>query len=234
LDDIPRESQLFTVRYRPANAAAWQTGDAIFHLPDQQIATAVKAKVGVANWPDVTPTFAPLGSGLTGLRNGATGEGGLVEAADGARFSAVLHASGTARNAACVYELRGIGLDDHGKTWRPRGVIIGRAGTRFGATEEVSMIRLGDEIMCVDRMDVATTHDPHRSTMLARSSDNGLTWSAAEPEASSSVTPHLVKLEDGVVALVFGTDNFTASRAAALRNSPATRESAMSRNSPIV
>ena len=66
------------------------------------------------------------------------------------------------------------------------------------------MIRLGDEIVCVDRMDQATTHDPHRSTMLARSSDNGRTWSEPERVASSSVTPHLVKLENGVVALVFG------------------------------
>ena len=66
------------------------------------------------------------------------------------------------------------------------------------------MIRLGGEIICVDRMDLATTHDPHRSTMLARSADNGLTWSEPEKVASSSVTPHLVKLENGVVALVFG------------------------------
>ena len=204
LADIPRESRLFTVRYRPANAAAWQKNDGIFDLPDQQIATAVKAKKGVANWSDVTPTFAPLWYGLTGLHDGATGEGGLVEAADGAWLSATLHAGGSKRNAECVYELRCIASTDQGKTWRPRGVIIGRAGTRFGATEEFSMIRLGGEIICVDRMDLATTHDPHRSTMLARSTDNGLTWSEPEKVASSSVTPHLVKLENGVVALVYG------------------------------
>ena len=78
------------------------------------------------------------------------------------------------------------------------------AGTRFGATEEFSLIRLGDELVCVDRMDQATVYDPHRYTMLARSADNGVTWSAPEPVASSSVTPHLVKLENGTVALVFG------------------------------
>jgi len=58
--------------------------------------------------------------------------------------------------------------------------------------------------VCVARMDHATVHDPHRYTMLARSADNGLTWSPPEPVASSSVTPHLIKLGNGVVALVFG------------------------------
>ncbi|MFM8704700.1 MAG: hypothetical protein ACKOHG_12700, partial [Planctomycetia bacterium] len=108
------------------------------------------------------------------------------------------------RNAEVVYELRCIASTDRGKTWRPRGLVIGRGGTRFGATEEFSMIRVGDEIVCVDRLDQATEHDRNRHTVLARSSDNGLTWSEPEKVASSSVTPHLVKLERGVVALVYG------------------------------
>ncbi|MFM9197037.1 MAG: hypothetical protein ACKOWG_15080, partial [Planctomycetia bacterium] len=56
----------------------------------------------------------------------------------------------------------------------------------------------------LDRLDHATEHDRNRHTVLARSSDNGLTWSEPEKVASSSVTPHLVKLERGVVALVYG------------------------------
>ena len=66
------------------------------------------------------------------------------------------------------------------------------------------MVRVGDEIVCVDRMDHSTIHDAHRHTVLARSADSGATWSAPERVASSSVTPHLVSLESGVVALVFG------------------------------
>lgn len=202
--DIPLTARTFTVRYQPAGADAPEVADAVFEMPDLQIAATIKAKTGPATWPDVTPTFSPLYANHTGLYHGATGQEALVEAADGAWLSAVLHWVPTERNASYVIELRCIASTDHGKTWRPRGVIIGRAGTRFGATEEYSMIRLGDEIICVDRMDHATTHDSHRSTMLARSSDNGLTWSQPEPVASSSVTPHLVKLDNGVVALVYG------------------------------
>ncbi len=38
---------------------------------------------------------------------------------------------------------------------------------------------------------------------MARSADNGLTWSTPELVASTSVTPHLVPLANGVVALVY-------------------------------
>jgi len=202
--DMPLAARTFTVRYQPAGADAPQSDDGVFNLPDLQIAATIKAKTGAAVWPDVTPTISALLNGNSGLSHGATGEGGLVEAADGAWLSAVLHYGAMERNSSVVHELRCIASTDHGKTWRARGVIVGRAGTTFGATEEFSLIRLGDELVCVDRMDHATVYDPHRHTVLARSSDNGFTWSASEPVASSSVTPHLVKLDNGIVALVFG------------------------------
>ncbi|MFM9197293.1 MAG: hypothetical protein ACKOWG_16460, partial [Planctomycetia bacterium] len=106
LADIPREARLFTVRHRPAATAAWQSDDGIFELPDLQIGSTIKAKTGLATWPDVSPTFAALAAGITGLHHGATGEGALVEAVDGAWLSAVLHVRGTDRSAEAVHELR--------------------------------------------------------------------------------------------------------------------------------
>ena len=202
--DIPLAVRTFTVRYQPAGADATEVADAVFDLPDWQIGATLKGKTGAAVWPDVTPTFAPLWAGNTGLYHGATGQEALVEAADGAWITAIVHRVATERNAGCFHELHCVASTDHGRTWRGRGVIVGRAGTVFGATEEFSLIRLGDELVCVDRMDHATVHDAHRYTVLSRSADNGFAWSAPEPVASSSVTPHLVKLENGIVALVFG------------------------------
>ncbi len=202
--DIPQSAHTFQVRYQSAGADAPEVADAVFDVPDWQISAVLKGKTAVATWPDVTPTFDPLSHGRSGLFRGATGQEALAEAPDGAWISAIVHHVATERNAGSFHELRCVASTDHGKTWRARGVIVGRAGTVFGATEEFSLIRLGDELVCVDRMDQASAHDAHRHTVLARSANNGFTWSAPEPVASSSVTPHLVKLENGVVALVFG------------------------------
>jgi len=163
-DDIPLAARTFEVRYQPAGADASHVADAVVEVPDWQIAAVLKAKTGPAIWPDVTPTFSPV-EGCQGLM--ASSER-LVEAPDGAWVSAVMHCVATERNSSAFYGLRCIASTDHGKTWRARGVIVGRAGTTFGATEEFSMIWLGDELVCVDRMDHATVYDPHRYTMLAR------------------------------------------------------------------
>ncbi len=203
--DTPLAARTFEVRYQPAGASGpGPAADAVFEVPDWQVAATLKAKTRPAVWPDVAPCFSPLGFAYSGLHQGATGQEALVEAPDGTWVSAIVHWVATERNGSYFCELRCIASADHGRTWEPRGVIVGRAGTVFGATEEFSMTRLGDELVCVDRMDHATVHDAHRYTLLARSVDNGFTWTRPEPVASSSVTPHLVRLENGIVALVFG------------------------------
>ena len=193
--DIPPAARTFEVRYQPAGAAAPQSADGVFDIPDWQVTATLKGKTGDGIWPDVTPVFTPLSFGFTGLHHGAAGEEALVEAPDGAWLSAIVHVVAMARNDRYFGELRCIASRDHGRTWTLRGSILNQRDlTTFGATEEFSMIRLGNEIICVDRTDHATIQDPHRAAVLARSADNGLTWSVPEPVASSSVTPHLVNL----------------------------------------
>lgn len=41
-------------------------------------------------------------------------------------------------------------------------------------------------------------------TLLCRSADNGYTWTKPEKVADSSVTPHVVALDDGIVLLIYG------------------------------
>lgn len=101
---------------------------------------------------------------------------------------------------------------DGGKTWTYRSTVAG------GITEvpygyggdgmEVSLAadKKGD-LYCVMRMDLSsdprTDRDNITDTMLCISRDCGHTWSAPRAIADSSVTPHIIALED-VLLLIYG------------------------------
>ncbi len=205
--DIPAAVRGFEVVHRESPGKPWVVSDGAILFPDLRVARAIKAKSGLSEWPDVKPMFGSLDYALTGLAQGSAVNEALVEAGDGAWVTAILGHSSTDRNARYFAELHCLASLDQGRTWTPRGTIFNqRELSTFGATEEYSFINSGDGIVCVFRTDQCT-YDPLNHTMVtlqARSRDNGLTWSTPEPVASSSVTPHLVKLENGVVALVYG------------------------------
>lgn len=202
--DIPQEARTFLVKSRPAGADAWETHDAMLDMPELNIVAALKAKVGEGIWQDIKPMFSSPTYWQVGLYDGSTGKDGLVEAPDGAWLATVMHHPVMNKNDRTFNELICMASEDKGRTWRMRGGIHARRDlTTFGATEEYSFIRLGDEIVCAWRTDICSK-DPYDGTLLARSSDSGRSWSEPEWVASSSVTPHLVKLDCGAVALVYG------------------------------
>lgn len=202
--DVPTDARVFEVRHWPAGTATPRVADGCFDVPDWSFDATVKAKTGTGMWPDVTPTFAPLMAGNCGLYHGPGGQEALAEAPDGVWLTGLVQRIACERNSYRCNELLCVASADRGRTWLARGTIIPRGKTRFGPANEFAMIRLGGEIICVSRLDHATVYDPHREAVLARSGDHGFTWSAAEPVASTSVTPHLVGLENGIVALVYG------------------------------
>ena len=202
--DIPVDVRGFQVRYKKAGAEEWECHDAVIDAPDLLLAVPVKAKKGDALWPDVPSLWHAMRHSLTGLNKGCTGQECLVEAADDSWLAGVVDHAPTEDSGSDFCKLRCIASTDQGKTWTLRGDIYNdRDMTRFGATEEYSLIRLGNEIVCAYRMDHCS-RDPHDMTLLSRSSDNGMTWSTPVEAAETSVTPHLVRLENGVVALTHG------------------------------
>lgn len=203
-EDIPREARTFLVRHRQPGSGTWETSDAILDMPELNVIAPLKAKVRDGIWQDVKPMFSSPCYWYIGLYDGCTGKDGLIEAPDGSWLSTVMHHPQMDKNDRSFAELICMASEDRGRTWRMRGGIHSRRDlTTFGATEEYSFIRLGNEILCAWRTDICSK-DPHDGTLLSRSSDSGRSWTDPEWAASSSVTPHLVKLDNGVVALVYG------------------------------
>lgn len=94
---------------------------------------------------------------------------------------------------------------DAGQTWQRRGTIADARDLSWGFTEEHALARMPDgDLLCVIRTktsnDAADTH----YLAAARSSDEGRTWTMLAPLAEFSVTPHLLTLGNGTVAVVYG------------------------------
>jgi len=202
--DIPLSARSFERRFRPDRDSEWEIGDARLEIPELRVRAVVKAKKGDALWPDIPPRFSSLHHSFIGLYESPSGHETIAELPDGTWLSVIVNHAPTENNAQHFTELHCMASQDKGKTWQKRGSICDqRELSRFGATPEFSIIQLGDETVCAFRMDYCS-RDPHDETRLARSTDGGMTWSYPEAVAESSVTPHLVKLDNGVVALVYG------------------------------
>lgn len=97
---------------------------------------------------------------------------------------------------------------DGGHTWTIRGTIgIRDTDVDFGYTEENSLAIAPDgSLLVVMRTEHCVPKEVERmtGTMYSRSADNGFTWTKPAAITDSSVTPHLVTLENGVIAFVYG------------------------------
>lgn len=100
---------------------------------------------------------------------------------------------------------------DKGITWTKRGTVASDKNMKYGYSGDgnemtLAYLKNGD-LLCAMRMDVSIHPDvekPVCDTMLARSKDNGYTWEKPFSVSDSSVTPHVISLENGVVAVVYG------------------------------
>jgi len=98
--------------------------------------------------------------------------------------------------------------EDGGHNWYIRGEIsVLDPEVAFGYTEENSMILAPDgSLIVVMRTEhcVPKEIEPRTSAMFSRSTDGGYTWEKPVPITDSSVTPHLVRLDNGIIAFVYG------------------------------
>jgi hypothetical protein len=94
---------------------------------------------------------------------------------------------------------------DAGRTWAQRGVIADGRDWSWGATNETALALMPDgDLLCVIRTKSSNEAADTHCLAAARSSDQGRTWTMLPPLAEFSVTPHLLTLENGTVAVVYG------------------------------
>lgn len=96
---------------------------------------------------------------------------------------------------------------DKGRTWQKRGMVADNTELTTdgysGDEHEIRRMPNGD-LYCVMRTEMGSDLELSRYLAAARSTDNGATWSVPEAIAPFSVTPHLLVLENGMAAVVYG------------------------------
>jgi len=97
--------------------------------------------------------------------------------------------------------------EDGGCTWRPRGMItrnLPQASWGYGAGEQSLALMPNGDLLCVMRTKMSNQMQDTHHLAAARSTDGGRSWVALPPISEFSVTPFLVPLENGAVALLYG------------------------------
>ena len=96
---------------------------------------------------------------------------------------------------------------DRGRTWTRRGVIADdtdQTTDGYSGAEHSLQIMPNGDLYCVMRTEMGDHKDSTQYLAASRSTDNGFTWSKPQEIAPFSVTPIMMTLANGTVALVYG------------------------------
>ncbi len=136
---------------------------------------------------------------------------GVTELADGTIVALTFGQNPDVCDRYCpdVYLLQST---DKGLSWQFRGTVASSAdevpyGYSGDGTEASLTIAENGDLLCAMRMDMSINPDiakPICDTMLAISHDGGITWEKPFSVADSSVTPHIVALDNGILILIYG------------------------------
>ena len=195
-DDIPPARRHFPVACRESATAEWRRYEGTIAFPSLRLAALSRAMwwndSGKEEWRELPRRLAvPMPQEVTILPDGTL----LWPLASQHPAAEKLHT-----RVACLAS------EDAGRTWQVRGMIADGLDASWGyGFAEQSLARMPDgDLLCVMRTkasgELADTHH----LAAARSTDGGRTWTQLPSLAEFSVTPHLVALSNGMVAVVYG------------------------------
>jgi hypothetical protein len=195
-DDIPPDRRRFAVSCRESATAEWRHAGGSIDYPGLHVAALSRAMwwddAGKEEWVERPRRVEiPVPKEIAVLPDGML----LWPLASQHPAAKKFHS-----RVACLAS------EDAGRTWRVRGMIADGLDTSWGyGFGEQSLARMPDgDLLCVMRTLGSEQLGESHHLAAARSTDGGRTWTRLPPLARFSVTPHLVALSGGMVAVVYG------------------------------
>jgi hypothetical protein len=197
--DIPEALRSFPLLSRQSPKAAWQTGVGRIDEVDLFLPVLVRAmwwdEDGNAVWLAKPPLLRPpVPDQVLALPDGV-----LLWP------HSSQHPDVTGKS---YYRVICFGSTDGGRSWHVRGTIAGDSTATtwgYGGQVEQSLARMPNgDLLCAMRTKMSNEAEDTHYLAASRSADNGFTWSQVYPLAEFCVTPHLLCLANGCVALVYG------------------------------
>ncbi|MDE2755355.1 MAG: sialidase family protein [Acidobacteriota bacterium] len=204
--DLPQRVRRFPLTARANPDAPWQNEYGTVEPSDLLLSVLVQARDATGEWHDlprvvrVSPYYQ-AGS----IFRPPDWPKVVLALADGSLLWA--HSTQDPRFERTFFRVQCLASSDGGRSWRVRGTIADQAGLAtfgYGCGEQSIERMPNGDLLCVMRTQLG--RDPKASNHLAaaRSSDGGHTWTPPRELAAFSVTPHLRRLENGAVAVVYG------------------------------
>jgi hypothetical protein len=194
--DFPAEARQWPCRFRRSDGQ-WEDSHFTVDAPELHLCGGISQQHWwdtAGPWEEIEPRLPlPVPIKITRLADGP-----LVSPVAGQ------HSEVRDRRVAVTYCLASI---DGGCTWHIRGTVadqIELATHGFGGGEQEFVETENGDLLCFMRTMMSAESDVTRDLHIARSTDAGKTWSTPESIAPVSVTPHATKLENGVIAVVYG------------------------------
>ena len=204
--DLPPEVRRFPLARREGPDAPWENEHGSVEPSDMLLGVLVKAKDVAGEWYDlprvvrvrpycqVGSIFRPPDWPKVIL---ALPEGTLLWA----------HSTQDPRFERTFFRVQCLASSDGGRSWQVRGTIADQpdlATFGYGAGEQSIERMPNGDLLCVMRTQLGGDPEASNYLAVARSSDDGHTWTPPRRLAAFSVTPHLRRLENGLVAVVYG------------------------------
>lgn len=199
--DVPEDTREFPVWQRPSADAPWERTRGQIEMDGLLLRALVRDgwddEEGKFVWKEFAHEFSPP---VPNWPNE------LAVGPDGAILWVLAAQSPEVSDRQC-WQVLCLASEDGGCTWRLRGMItedLPPATWGYGGGEQSLALMPNGDLLCVMRTKMSNEMEDTHHLAAARSTDGGHSWIALPPISEFSVTPFLVPMAGGAVAVLYG------------------------------